>query len=302
MYLERRTHSLTKVSIAPFPDVPGLVHAASCVLLICIHVLGNPLRLVDPSGHGQCDADGNCQSQPYTPPPPPQGVELGTIYASPYLQEFLEYMGISENSFKIMVHTDNAASNSNLYRYEIGAWVLIQEQANFHPLSYAAGTEEAEYFSVRGLYFSAALLQVIHSREEYYSPSKGIDDLFEWIQQNKQSGQFAYPKGDGKIPNQAIYNDFLILAYLVEQGVLPDFLASYPDTPTEDNPSGKAIFYGHYDLVDGIGQYFGRDSLSVSSWAWAQVDWVPSLNDFYTMTGNTTAQGNFCSPTIEIGC
>lgn len=51
MYLERRTHSLTKVSIAPFPDVPGLVHAASCVLLICIHVRNNPVNLIDPSGH-----------------------------------------------------------------------------------------------------------------------------------------------------------------------------------------------------------------------------------------------------------
>lgn len=57
MYLERRTHSLTKVSIAPFPDVPGLVHAASCVLLICIHVLNNPIRFVDPTGH--CGRDSN---------------------------------------------------------------------------------------------------------------------------------------------------------------------------------------------------------------------------------------------------
>lgn len=51
MYLERRTHSLTKVSIAPFPDVPGLAHAASCVLLICIHVYNNPINFNDPSGH-----------------------------------------------------------------------------------------------------------------------------------------------------------------------------------------------------------------------------------------------------------
>ncbi len=58
-------------TIVPGPTNPQAFNRYS-------YVLGNPLRLVDPSGHGQCDSEDNCQSQPYTPaPPPPPPVPTG---------------------------------------------------------------------------------------------------------------------------------------------------------------------------------------------------------------------------------
>ncbi len=52
-------------TIVPGPTNPQAYNRYS-------YVLGNPLRLVDPSGHGHCAANDNCISQPYTPPPPPR--------------------------------------------------------------------------------------------------------------------------------------------------------------------------------------------------------------------------------------
>ncbi|MBP8059866.1 MAG: RHS repeat-associated core domain-containing protein [Chloroflexi bacterium] len=47
-------------TIVPGPTNPQAYNRYS-------YVLGNPLRLVDPSGHGICDPEGNCQNNP--PPP-----------------------------------------------------------------------------------------------------------------------------------------------------------------------------------------------------------------------------------------
>ncbi|MCA9933923.1 MAG: hypothetical protein KC415_08370, partial [Anaerolineales bacterium] len=246
------------------------------------YVRNNPVNFTDPTGHRECEFDDYCG--PLPPPPLPAGVENKAIPASPFLQEFLDYMSISQSEFNIKVHSNNQPSNPDLYRYEIGAWILIQEQASFHPLNYQEGSANEEYFSLRGLYTSVVLLQVVQSREQNYL--QGRINLFEWIQENPQSGQFAYPPDSIKVNPAAIYDDFLILAYLVEQGALPDFLVSYPDTPTSANSSGRPIFYGHYDLVVGVGEYaHGRESLSVSSWAWAQADWIPALEDFYGVIG-----------------
>ncbi len=64
-YIPAINRFLTADTLVPSPTTPQAFNRYT-------YVLGNPLRLVDPSGHGHCDADGNCISQPYTPPPPPR--------------------------------------------------------------------------------------------------------------------------------------------------------------------------------------------------------------------------------------
>ncbi len=63
-YVPAINRFLTADTVVPGPTNPQAFNRYT-------YVLGNPLRLVDPSGHGQCDADGNCQGQPTTPLPPP---------------------------------------------------------------------------------------------------------------------------------------------------------------------------------------------------------------------------------------
>jgi len=277
-------HFASADTIVPDPANPQGLNRYS-------YVYNNPIRYTDPSGHvcydpsidaatpGDCDGTSTPSLAPL-----PAGVENITVYASPLLQAFLAQMGIEQDSFQIKVHTNNQAHNSELFRYEIGAWILIQEHGSFHPINYPADSDNRAYFSTRGLYTAVVLLQVVSSREENYSSRRGIEDLYQWVQENPTSGQVAYPATNISA-NPDIYNDYLILANLQERGALPDFLSSYPDTPTSANPSGRPMFYGHYDLVEGVGEYaHGRESISVSSWAWAAADWVPTLDDFLSVT------------------
>ncbi len=220
---------------------------------------------------------------PTTTPTPSRGTTWKPIDASIYLQRFLGYTGIAQSVFNIMIHDNDDPYNSELFGYEISKWVLLQEHSSFHPSNYPVGSTRETHFSVRGLYTAATLTQVIYSREAH--SSRYQNNIFEWIQNNPRSGQFAYP-GSRFSVNPQIEKDYQIIAYLIEQGSLPDFLVKYPG-------SGAPIFYGHWDTDenDETGDYRGYDSLSVSSWAWAEKDWLPSLDDFCSTPGVTCPAG-----------
>ena len=264
-------------SIVPDPTIPQSFNRYS-------YTRNNPLNLTDPTGQWEQEGAGNVA------PPPPPGVENATIPASVFLQEFLSLLGITQSEFNIPVHINNAAvlypndtngdgkidgndegiPNPNLFRYEVGAWTLTQEHRSFHPRNYTADPNNLNHFRINGIYTAVVLLQVIYNDEAINNR-----DVFEFIQSDNNVTRFAYPEGN--INDPIVYNDYLIVAYLSENGAFPGFLASYPG-------SGEPYYYGHWNLVDGIGEYYaGRESLSVSSWAFLEVDWVPSLSDFYSV-------------------
>jgi RHS repeat-associated protein len=248
------------------------------------YVNNNPIRFVDPSGRCLIESHESSSECTHSPPPqPPQGTHLYVFQASIFLQKLLGDAGIRRQTFSIRVHIDNDPHNPELYHYEIGAWILTQEHDSFHPLYHVGDPANADHFADIGLYTALVLLQVIDSREA--NNPNGPADLYRWVQENPNSGQIAYPPSAGmEAPSDSVYADFLILAILNDQGVLPDTLSVYADFPTQENPSGRPYFYGHYDLVPGVGANMGRESLSVSSHYWRETDWVPSLTDWLTVT------------------
>lgn len=268
---------LSADTIVPNPSNPQSYNRYS-------YVNNNPIRFVDPSGRcltESSDNGGECTHSP--PPQPPQGTHLYVFQASTFLQKLLADAGIHRQTFSIRVHIDNDAHNPELYHYEIGAWILTQEHDSFHPQYHVGDPANENHFADIGLYTALVLLQVVDSREA--SNSNGTGDLYRWVQENPKSGQIGYPPSRGmEAPSDSVYADFLILAILNDQGVLPDTLAVYASFPTDGNPSGRPYFYGHYDLDPGVGAHLGRESLSVSSHYWLETDWVPSLSDWLTVT------------------
>ena len=63
-YIPYLNRFLTADTLVPGPTNPQAFNRYS-------YVLGNPLILVDPSGHGQCNGDESCQDEPYQPTTPP---------------------------------------------------------------------------------------------------------------------------------------------------------------------------------------------------------------------------------------
>ena len=247
------------------------------------YVNNRPLSFTDPTGHKLCEYADDCSDAPPTPPTtpppsplPPPGISIQQVFPSPYLHDFLSKIGLDQTYFNIVTHDNNHPGNRSLYRYEMAAWVLAQEHRGFHPNQYEVGTPSHQHFSEIGLFTAAVLIQVPYVRERVY-PNL-YENVFKWIQENPDSGQFAYTKGNGA-GYQDVYNDFLVIAYLTETGVMPDFLSIYPNTPTDLNPSGEPIFYGHYPEIEGIGTNAGLDTLGISSRWWGKLDYAVTVDD-----------------------
>ena len=244
------------------------------------YVNNRPLNFTDPSGHCAVEGvglEGGCTPIPTSPTPsqPPE-ISIQQVFPSPYLHDFLSKIGLDQTYFNIVTHDNNHPDNRSLYRYEMAAWVLAQEHRGFHPNQYEVGTPSHQHFSEIGLFTAAVLIQVPYVRERVYPDL--YDNVFKWIQENPDSGQFAYTKGNGA-GYQDVYNDFLVIAYLIEAGVMPDFLSIYPNTPTDANPSGEPIFYGHYPEIEGIGTNAGLDTLGISSHWWGRLDYAVTVDD-----------------------
>ncbi len=267
------------------PTVTATVHSG-----IAVRITVTPCPTETPTVTPMNTSTATATLEPTSTLPP--GVKKLKFLASTYLQNYLSEIGISESAFDILVHANDHYTNIELFRYEIGKWVLVQEHKSFHPLAHVgSNSNNVEYFSIRGLYTATVLLQVIYSREanfpqDYNQYEKGI---FEYIQTNPQSGHFGYPITDhaADVRNRdEILNDYLIISYLQELGRFPDFLTIYPDNITAENPSGRPIYYGHWGFIDDIGELaFGYESLVISSYCWGCEDRILTLDDFYNVVG-----------------
>lgn len=107
------------------------------------YVLGNPLRLVDPSGHGQCDPDNNASCQ--------------TIIEEPTIEEMMQKYGIEftadageawtdEQKIAVLIAVANVASKFSLLKNFEGytpdaAWGAVMGTTTMHRSSATSYTD-----------------------------------------------------------------------------------------------------------------------------------------------------------------